>query len=271
MRTPDTTTVESEGTMLVLRKAVETLNILAEGAEPTTADLATRLGVPRSSLYRLLRVMEELELVEPGSDRGSYRLGMALLRLGAQVTENFDLRKMALAPMEILHDSTGETVYLCIRRGMEAVCVERLAGRRVQTLALSLGGALPLHVGAASTVLLAHESRGFWAAYLGRGPLEMPVTSEHVAAEQLFTRLEEIRATGFSVSDGDVTMGIAAVGAPIFNHRGEIEGALSVAGVRPAIIDVGGQDLIARTREAADRISASLGHSPGTTAGALRE
>lgn len=261
---------EGDGTLQVLRKAVEALNILAEGAEPTTAELASRLGVPRSSLYRLLRVMEELDLVEPAAQRGTYRLGMALLRLGSRVADTFDLRRIALPSMEALHDATGETVYLCVRRGMEAVCIERLAGRRVQTLALSLGGALPLHVGAASTVLLAYESRDFWSDYLSAGALVMPVTGDRVEAAELVRRLEEIRLQGVSLSDGDVTMGIAAVGAPILNHRGEVEGALSVAGVRPAIIDVGGADLVADVRAAAARISRELGYRADDEDGARR-
>lgn len=262
--------VEADGTLQVLRKAVEALNILAEGSEPTTAEIASRLGVPRSSLYRLLRVMEELDLVEPATQRGTYRLGMALLRLGSRVADTFDLRKLALPSMEALHDATGETVYLCVRRGIEAVCIERLAGRRVQTLALSLGGALPLHVGAASTVLLAYESTDFWSDYVSAGALVMPVTGDRLEAEDLFPRLEEIRRQGVSISDGDVTMGIAAVGAPIFNHRGEIEGALSVAGVRPAIVDVGAADLVADVRAAAAHISRELGYLPDGAVGARR-
>lgn len=254
------TGAEGDGTLQVLRKAVEALNILAEGNEPTTAELATQLGVPRSSLYRLLRVMEELDLVEPATQRGTYRLGMALLRLGSHVTDTFDLRKLALSQMEALHDATGETVYLCVRRGMEAVCIERLAGRRVQTLALSLGGSLPLHVGASSTALLAHESKEFWLEYVSNNALDVPATGGTIEPGRLFDRLEGIRLAGYSVSDGDVTMGIAAVGAPIFDHRGKVEGALSVAGVRPAIMDLDAEGLIADVRAAAARISRDLGY-----------
>jgi len=62
------------------------------------------------------------------------------------------------------------------------------------------------------------------------------------------------------VSDGDVTPGIAALGAPVFNHRGEVVGALSISGLRVQVL---GPEV--RTRnikllvEAADAASARLG------------
>ena len=70
------------------------------------------------------------------------------MRLGAAVIERLDERQAALPVMERIHEATGETVFLLVRRGDDAVCIERLEGLRVQSLALRLGGSLPLHVGA---------------------------------------------------------------------------------------------------------------------------
>src|SRR5262249_61379656 len=83
-------------------------------------------------------------MVEAGSRSGTYRLGWRLLRLGSAVIERLDERQAALPVMERIHERTGETVFLLVRRGDEAVCIERLGGLRVQSLALRLRGSLPL-------------------------------------------------------------------------------------------------------------------------------
>src|SRR5262249_19723572 len=145
------------GSIQVLNKAVKLLHALADNGEMTVADIAGMSEEPRSSIYRLLGSLDDLGLVEPGSRSGTFRLGLGLVRLGAAVIERFNVRQAALPAMEELHQQTGETVFLCIRRDMQAVCVERLEGERVQSLELKLGGALPLHVGAAPRVLLAFE------------------------------------------------------------------------------------------------------------------
>ncbi len=163
--------MERGNSIQVLGKAALLLDRLAEEDEVGAARLAELIGEPRSTVYRLLANLQQLELVEPGTRRGTYRLGLKLFRLGSAVVARFDERKAAFPVMERVHEATEETVFLCIRRGYEAVCIEQIDGRWVQSMALRLGGSLPLHVGAAPRALLAYEPRGFWDEYLARGPL----------------------------------------------------------------------------------------------------
>ena len=74
--------------------------------------------------------------------------------------------------MERLHEQTEETVFLSVPRGREAVCIERIDGRWVQSMALTLGGGLPLHIGAGPRRILAPRGRPAWMEYLAGGPLE---------------------------------------------------------------------------------------------------
>jgi DNA-binding IclR family transcriptional regulator len=250
-----------ESSLQLVRKSVELLDQLAGLREATAAQLAERMGEPRSSVYRLLSSLQQLDMVEAGSRRGTFRLGFHLLRLGSAVVSRFDERQLALPVMEHIHEETGETVFLCVRRRMEAVCIERIDGRRVQTLALTLGGSLPLHAGAAPRALLAHEPREFWNEYTASqgNKLEKLTPSTPASAEELFPLLEDIRAGGVSVSDEDVTVGIAALGVPILDYRGVVRGALSVSGVRPAILGQGAQHVRELLVEGGREVSRALG------------
>src|SRR5918996_1511911 len=66
----------------VLAKAVAVLDHVAAEGEVTPARLAELTGEPRSTVYRLLASLQELDLVEPGRRRGTYLLGVKLFRLG---------------------------------------------------------------------------------------------------------------------------------------------------------------------------------------------
>jgi Bacterial transcriptional regulator len=57
--------------------------------------------------------------------------------------------------------------------------------------------------------------------------------------DELFRRLDEIRRLGYSLSDDEVTPGIAAIGAPIFDFRGRTRAVLFLSGVRAAILGQG--------------------------------
>jgi DNA-binding IclR family transcriptional regulator len=261
---------ERENSVQVIVKAAAILDLLASAGETSAAELAQRLGEPRSSVYRLLSSLQQLDLVDGGSQRGTYRLGLKLLRLGGAVQERLDVRVAAIPAMERIHDKTGETVFLCVRRGGEAVCVERLDGRRVTSLALRLGGALPLHAGAAPRALLAFDSRAHWHEYLASGPRAYADGETPLSADELIPTLESIRQEGLSISDEDVTPGIAAIGAPVFDHRGHVCAALSISGVRQAIVGEHSAHVRELVLEGAAEASRALGYQEHVGAQATR-
>src|SRR4051812_36819959 len=119
----------------VLAKAGALLDCLAEG-ELTPAELTVRMGEPRSSVYRLIASLSELELIDPGTRRGTYRLGLKLLRLGGIVMAGFDERRLARPVMGRIHEGTGGAGFLCVGRGLGGGWIDRIGGKRGQAVAL---------------------------------------------------------------------------------------------------------------------------------------
>ena len=161
--------------------------------------------------------------------------------------------------MQRLHDETGETVFLCVRREHEAVCIERIDGLRVALLELRLGGALPLHLGAAPRALLAFEPETEWESYLDAVSLpERTACSPHRATE-VIAELRATRDRGYAVSDQDVTLGVASLGAPIFGHTGAVQASISIGGLRDVVL---GKDsrVLALVLEAAQEVSRAMGY-----------
>jgi DNA-binding IclR family transcriptional regulator len=245
-----------------LNKAVAVLNLLADKGELTPTQIAKHLGEPRSSIYRLIGGLSNHELVAEGSRRSTYRLGIGLLRLGGLVAERFDVHQAALPAMQTIHEQTGETIYLCIRRGFSAVCIERLAGERVQLLALRLGGSMPLHVGGAPLALLAFESDEFQQEYLSTGDLTPILPAKSRTVREIKEELERVRQGGVAIGDEDITPGIAAIGAPVFGLDGKVQAAISISGTKPLIMEEFLDRTVALVTEAARNTSVALGYEP---------
>lgn len=248
----------SGGGLRLVEKSVEVLDLLAEHGDLSIAELAKITEEPRSSLYRLMASLEQLDLVEPADQRGRFRLGMHVLRLGRAVQAHLDVRSRALPTMQAIQEETGLTVYLVVRRGRQAVCVERVEGRRVAVLALQLGGALPLHVGAGPRALLAFGPESEWTAYLEGAELEAYTDRTPTNPDAVLRQLAEDRRRGYTVSDGDVTVGIAALGVPIRSEEGQLVAALSVSGLRDEVLD--GPDLVETLRRGGETISSAMGY-----------
>lgn len=262
--------VRAESSVAVLAKAVRVLDLLAGTREASAAELADTLGEPRSSVYRLLSSLAELDLVEPGSQRGTFRLGLKLLRLGTAVISRLDVRLAAVPIMERIHDETEETVFLCLRRGRDAVCIERIDGRRAAVMDLKLGGSLPIHEGSGPRSLLAFAPRSEWDEYIHGNSLYDSQTDSQLAPEVLIASLEEARRVGAVVNDKVFPPGFATIGAPIYDHRGQPFAALSISGVHNAILGENEARVFEMVTSGAGEISRALGYDRAHEQSAVR-
>jgi DNA-binding IclR family transcriptional regulator len=176
-----------------------------------------------------------------------------------RVYNRLDLRLAGRALLEDLCERTGLTVYLCVRRGDTAVCIDCILGRHEHTFGLKLGGTLPLHVGAAGKATLAWGGDDLVERYLAAGPLERLTPKTLTDPEAVRADLALDRRRGYTVSDEDVIEGAAAIGAPLFDHTGAVVAGISVSGLRPQVLGGSRGPIVKAVREAAAAISRGLG------------
>lgn len=239
-------------------KVGSVLDALERAGELTAAELAEATGEPLSSIYRLVRSLAAMGWLDKGIRRGGYRLGLHVLTVGTALEEGIDIREAALPALRALVAATGATSFLCVRRGTRAVCVERVEGFAVRSLALQLGNSLPLYAGAAPRALLAALPPAERQAVLRDG-VPQPGDPVRPSTTAILADVEASRSAGHTVSDGDVTPGIAALGAAVYDHRGELAGAISISGLHAQILGPStatNTDLIHRS---AEQVSRSLG------------
>ncbi|WP_051571044.1 IclR family transcriptional regulator [Cryptosporangium arvum] len=254
-------TAPAEG-VSVLGKVSALLEVLAAREQATAAELADLLDEPRSSVHRMLRQLHELGWVEPAGARGQWSIGLHLFRLGSSAVQRMDVRRAAWPHMEDLAEATGETVFLIVPRGLRAVCIERIEGRQVQSIALVLGGSMPLHAGAGPMSVLAwsdEELHREWLVHAAEHGLERFNLPAPPGVKDVEDELRRIRERGYSISDRNITPGIAAIGAPVFDYRRRLIGALSVSGIAESVLNPE-LTLPERVMEAARRTSFDLGY-----------
>lgn len=242
----------------LFRKANALLEVLETGDEWSAQEIADRTGEPVSSTYRMLTSLRAIELVEKGLGRGRFRLGLYAMSLGAVCDDRLRLRAISTPWLEWLQSETSATSFLMLRRGWSAVCIDRVVGSGVRSMAMRLGGSLPLHAGAGPRALLAFLPEAERKAVLDHFDARSETDPEVPNRRQIENVIDEIRAARVSVSDEDVTPGIAAIGAPVFNHRGELEAAISVSTIRARLFQ-DREATIRKVLDAAHAISQAMG------------
>ncbi len=118
-------------------------------------DLATRTGLQRPTVHRMLKCLAAENMVQQDGDSHRYYLGSMVFELGLTATPRFNLREMCHPALARIAEATGDTVFLTQRSGLDAVCLDRREGTfPIKTFTLEVGMRRPLGVGTGSLAIL---------------------------------------------------------------------------------------------------------------------
>lgn len=218
--------------------ADQTLAILshlaAQRGPVPAATIAQALELPRSTVYHLLAVMAERGFVVHLPEERRYGLGVAAFELSSGFSRQQPLARLGRPLVAALVDRLGESGHLAVLHGRDVLyLVEERAPRR-PSLVTDVGVRLPAHLTATGRAMLAElppaQLRALYpdrAAFATRHP-----SPEADAAEWTYGRLKrvlaEVRLRGWAAEDGEVTPGLASVGAPVVDHLGWPAAAIAV-------------------------------------------
>jgi len=244
--------------------ALYILETLGGVPEMNLTELARKLGVGKSSVYRLLVTLARRGYVDKDPQSERYRLTYRLFAVGSPAADRFGLREAANPIMQRLAGETGETVNLGLLDGTRVVNLHKVEGRHLLRMHLELGGGAPAHATALGKVLLAALKPAEVARRLHARRLERLTSRTIGDRRSLGTALARIREQGFAIDDEECSLGLRCVAAPILNHLGSVVAALSVSGPSQRLPGQLLSSLAGSVRAAAQDISQRLGFPIGS-------
>jgi len=256
---------EAVGGMQSLERAVGVLRAVGAAGPggARLADVAATTGLSRSTAHRFLLALAQTGLLEQDESAAFFHLGLELCTLGAVAANRYELRDLARPVMQRVADRTGDTVYLSLRAGYEAVCVERVEGGfPIRTLTLEVGDRRPLGVGAGSMALLAFQADAF-----AQAAIEANAEALKAWPKLDPTTLSELRRRarrdGHALNDQQVIAGMSAVAVPLLARDGNAVAALSVAALSDRLRPERRRELVAALREDGDALSRDIARVTG--------
>jgi len=195
--------------------------------------LARDVDVPKSSLHRALAALCRAGFAEH-DERGSYRLGLELVRIAFSYYERLDRRQVVEPLLEALAARFGETAHYAELDGAEVVYLAKMTppGRGAQMTSI-VGGRNPAHCTGLGKALLAYElpDEMAVAAYVDvHGPLVQRTERTHFETAMLAAALEVVRNCGYALDDEENEEGINCIAFPLFlDHPAHPTGAVSVS------------------------------------------
>lgn len=223
------------------------------------ADVARELGIPRTTVFRLMQTLAHLEFLE--RDDRQFRLGPAILRLGFEYLASLELTELAQPILERLRDGSGFSTQLVIRDRTEVVVVQKASMPSTFASTVTVGSRLPAHTTVIGRMLLADLDdaalRELYPATQLPGPSERGPRS----FADLRRMLAEDRARGYAVSESFYETGISAVAVPVRDGTNRVVATLSIVVPRANLAPPELRErLVRQVREAAQELSNRLNY-----------
>lgn len=247
-------------------RAVQVLDAIATSSDPLTlADLTRLTGAPKSSLHGMCDTLVQLQLVKR-LPSGAMALGPHVMTWAnaflaqTQITEEF---RALWDQADAFHDAT---VTLSMLEGDAVVYLACQNGDRPLGVTFRIGMRLPAPYTATGKAMLSTMPAADVQRLFADG-LPPPLTRASVASvTALADELQQVRAVGYSVDNGQMREGMTCFGAPVFDAQSaRAAGAIAVSYLTSEIDTATGERIGQQVRALADRLSARLGAPVPTT------
>ncbi|TNC22706.1 IclR family transcriptional regulator [Amycolatopsis alkalitolerans] len=214
-----------------LDRALDVLDVLADGQARSSQDLASATGLHRSIVYRILRTLEDRELVRRTAE-GRYTMGLGLLVLSRSVLGETQAQ---------LHDVLGElanslpaTAFFAVPRGGQVVTLVTVEPDRDR-------------IGVAAY-------RPWTRSPMDRGACGLAISAARPPRPEERPEVGWARQTGYVRTVGELHAGLTEIAAPVWLAEGTI-GCV-------AVVFVGGDLGEDKAAEAVRHTAARLSHTP---------
>lgn len=213
----------------VLDRTIAVLQAVADSdTDLAAAQIARQLRLHKSTVHRLLVVLEHYRLIKKGPE-GTYRLGTRLIELGESAIARLRLSDHAQLFLRELANQIGEGAHVTILSGTEMLSIAHVEGRWSLQSLTRTGQRTQIHCTAAGKAVVAFLSEEACDELIARLPFMRNTRRTIVKPSAFKMELMRVRELGYAVDDEEFEEGLRCVGAPVFDHRGHVVASISTA------------------------------------------
>ncbi len=187
----------------------------------TLSQICQALSLSKSTAFAILKTLQHAGLVGYDESSRHYFLGAELLGLGEAAARQLDQVSMIKPFLDALVKQTSLTGIVAQRIDQRLIVVHKEEGATAIRATMSIGQVVPPGVGAMGKILAAFVNSADQA-------------SARVTPQSRST-LQRVRQRGYSTSYQEYRLGVNAVAAPVFDHRGALALVLCLIGFASAM------------------------------------
>ena len=210
-------------------KALDVLDRVAAYGHPVRfSDLLVNSPYPKATLYRFLQTLTNQGMLTFDEDRGTYAMGVRLVRLAHAAWAQSSLAPIARPWIDTLSAEVGETIHLAQLDQAQVLYVDKRNAARPVEMFSQAGKVGPAYCTGVGKAMLAFLPADPLESALERQSFHRFTQNTLASRESLLAELEVIRTRGYAFDAEEHEPGIICIAVPILTRAGKVIGALSV-------------------------------------------
>ena len=237
MRSSETTnsagSLKPTGGAQAVNRALGLLRLVASAPADglRLSDLADASGLDRATAHRLLASLVANELVDQDVVSKRYTLGLDFFAMAAAASNRYDLADVSRTLLQSLSRQSGDTTMLCLRSGLNLVCVDvEMGSFPIKALPMDIGSRRPLGAGASGVAMLA-ALPDFEVEPTLRKLAPRLADAPGQESDRVREAVVTCRELGYALVPDEPLGRIMGLAVTFANRRGRPQGTLSINGI----------------------------------------
>ncbi len=246
-----------------VQRALEILSIFST-AQPQLGitEISRIMELPKPTVHGLIQTLAEQGFLSQDPETRKYMLGLKIYELGTYLSGTLKINQVGSEPTRHLTNQTRKMARVAIWDKNSMLITLHLFPNNENLQFQQLGPRIPAYCSAGGKAILSTFSQEELDDYLAIIPLTDYTASTITDRHRLLQDLEQTRQRGYSTESEEYLIGMACVGAPIFDRNRRAVAAVSLSGNPDLLVDEQLPGMIGELRRTAVEISRRLGYQP---------
>lgn len=247
-----------------LIRSIEILTLISQSKNGLSLnELVDMTLIPKTTLYEILLMLQETKMIQAleGKIR-LYQIGLKAFVIGNRYIQNMDLVSLSKPTMKRISEDLDKTIFIAILDDNQIIYLHKHEPEYVPIHTANISSREDVYCTSLGKAILAFMPDSGVKRVLENIKFKQRTERTIMNKKNLKEDLLITRNRGYSIDDREIIDFVRCIGAPIFNHRGEVVAGISTAGLyNPK------QDIISegeRLVSAAKEISTLLGYTKQT-------
>jgi IclR family KDG regulon transcriptional repressor len=246
--------------VVALRRGLAILDAFSAGQDELGVnEIARMVDMHKSTVSRLCSTLEQAGYLSRDDVTDKYRLGARIRQLTGASSRDIELRTAARDVLHQLAETSGETVTMVVRDGLDVTTIEVVEGPSLVRMQARVGARTQVHASAGAKAVLAWLPEEELMRIIDAWPRARLTPNTVTDRDELVRHLTSLRERGYSIDNEEMEIGLRCVGAPVRDQSGEVISAVAISAPRFRLQDGDFDRFGLMVRQAADAISTRLG------------